>query len=391
MKKIFTVVVMVFLFLPAIALATSDLGFKVTSVRFASNKEKFISGNKERVYVSVSNYGTEDASGTVIIYRDVQVIAEKPVSVLAQGFVDEVYADFVVPEQPFRIYFELKGVEPADQNSSNNQFLAQLYEVDIDTDRDGIGNSVDNDDDNDGLTDSVEDSLGTDPLRYDTDGDGVNDALDAYPLDPSKNKKELPKIEPVKEVPQAEVRAPVKTEATKKNVEPVKKEIATEPVTLVNQEKELVSEFYQSPQVTLLNQINIKAQQVNWNTFDFSFSTNLPDLDLDKLEYYWDYGDGSNGNKIGHHTFKKTGDYYITLKVKGPWDSYFYDNVKVNVAFWSLYNYWLWLFGLAIALAFILLGTGFKHHDNTVTIEEKTIAKRVKKEPKNKKVEDDKD
>jgi len=50
-----------------------------------------------------------------------------------------------------------------------------------------------------------------------------------------------------------------------------------------------------------------------------------------------------------------------------------------------MYNYWLWLFVLAIALAFVLLGSSFKHHEKAVTIEEKTISKRNKKEPKNKK------
>ncbi|RKZ66353.1 MAG: hypothetical protein DRQ44_06840 [Gammaproteobacteria bacterium] len=44
-----------------------------------------------------------------------------------------------------------------------------------DTDFDLVGNACDNDDDNDGLVDTLEDSIGTDQLLVDTDGDGVSD------------------------------------------------------------------------------------------------------------------------------------------------------------------------------------------------------------------------
>ncbi|KKR07865.1 MAG: Amidase [Parcubacteria group bacterium GW2011_GWC2_39_14] len=389
MKKIVVFAFLcLFIFPFQASLATVDLGLKPTSVRFADNNENFISGAKERIYVAVANYGTEDASGTVIFYRDVQIIGEKPVSIPAQSFEDEVFVDFIVPDHPFRIYFELKGIDPADNNESNNQLLAALYDVDVDTDRDGIGNKVDDDDDSDGLKDIAEDSIGTDPLKWDTDGDGVNDLLDAFPLDPTKSKKEAPKVEPPKVEPPKEVKkeAPAQTKAPVKETVPVTKPAATTETKDPDiGKKEIVSDFYQSAQVTLLNQINIHAQQVNWNTFDFSFSTNLPDLDTKNLQFVWTYGDGSEGTVNGQHTFKKTGDYYATLKVKGPWDSYFYDNVKVTVDFWSVYNYWLWLFVLAIALAVVLFGTSFKHCDRTIVEEERTIAKRIKKEPKNKK------
>ena len=60
-----------------------------------------------------------------------------------------------------------------------------------DTDGDGTGNNADEDDDNDGFTDEEEAAAGTDPLDEnhfptDRDGDGVSDADDAFPDDASE-------------------------------------------------------------------------------------------------------------------------------------------------------------------------------------------------------------
>jgi|SRR3989344_1066893 len=55
-----------------------------------------------------------------------------------------------------------------------------------DVDRDGISDKKDSDMDNDGLYNWVEGSKGTDQRKYDTDGDGVGDKEDAYPLDPKR-------------------------------------------------------------------------------------------------------------------------------------------------------------------------------------------------------------
>lgn len=55
-----------------------------------------------------------------------------------------------------------------------------------DTDREGRGDACDRDDDSDALTDDLEPLQDTDPLLFDTDGDGVADGADDYPADPER-------------------------------------------------------------------------------------------------------------------------------------------------------------------------------------------------------------
>ncbi|MBI4699016.1 MAG: thrombospondin type 3 repeat-containing protein, partial [Nitrospirae bacterium] len=62
-----------------------------------------------------------------------------------------------------------------------------------DNDGDGINNICDADDDGDSITDYEEAVFGTDPLKADTDGDGVDDINDEFPLDASETRDSDPK------------------------------------------------------------------------------------------------------------------------------------------------------------------------------------------------------
>ncbi|MDP2587018.1 MAG: hypothetical protein Q8P32_04600 [Candidatus Komeilibacteria bacterium] len=161
-----------------------DLSLKAEDLEFS--KDVFISGQSIRIYARVKNVGNNDMSGFVSFFRGSQIIGEsRPVSV-RPNFYDDVFVDFVVPEDSFNIQARIMAAEPADQNPSNDSNQTTLIVPDKDTDGDGTVDRLDNDDDNDGLTDEQEKAHGTNPLKADTDGDGYNDNIDAFPLDPSE-------------------------------------------------------------------------------------------------------------------------------------------------------------------------------------------------------------
>lgn len=384
--KRFIVFLFVIFLMPFFVLAVDvDLGIRPDSIQFSKKLDNILKGEKMRVYTSVANYGALDASGQVFFYLDVAPIGTAQVSLKANGVDDDVYVDFTTPNHDFRIYVELKDINPLDADPSNNQALSYFVHVQDDRDKDGLGDDVDMDDDGDGLTDEQEAALGTDKNNPDTDGDGVMDSQDVYPLDPKKSKKEepKPKVEPksapakpaVKEVEQSAVNTTEKKEPVK--VEEKKTEGASE----------LIKDFYKSPTVELLKDVYVKAQQVNWNTYFFTFETNIAGVNLEQLQYTWDFGDGTQSDKIGNHTFSRSGAYYVTLKVRGPWNNYLYANVVVKVNFWSVYNYWFWLIILAVILIIFLGGGRFKHKEDRELPKPKP--KREKRQPKVREIDEE--
>src|SRR3989344_2284027 len=103
-----------------------------------------IAGQTARIYATVHNFGTKDALGKVSFYQGPFLIGQlQIVSVKAQGFADEVFIDFTVPDGPFNILVKLSEISPADQNSGNDDTVTPLKEPLPDQDNDGIIDSKD--------------------------------------------------------------------------------------------------------------------------------------------------------------------------------------------------------------------------------------------------------
>lgn len=187
--------------------ATADLSIDQGSISFSS--ANLYVGDDVRIYARIRNRGEVDMTALVLFYQGSTLIGDtQPISLRAGGAPEEVFVDFTVPQGTFNIRAVVGGATPADQDSSNNEVITSLYTpiedadrdgvvddddncVDkanadqLDTDRDGKGNACDKDDDADLLSDVEEDKSNTDPLDPDTDGDGVGDADDWAPTDPS--------------------------------------------------------------------------------------------------------------------------------------------------------------------------------------------------------------
>ena len=75
-----------------------------------------------------------------------------------------------------------------DDNLDNCPSVPNADQLNTDNAPDG-GDACDDDDDNDTISDVDELANGTDPLNSDTDGDGLTDDVDQYPLDPTNNSR----------------------------------------------------------------------------------------------------------------------------------------------------------------------------------------------------------
>lgn len=135
-----------------------------------------------RLYVIFENTDiSKDFLGNATVKCGGDYFGTAQVLSIFKGGQDGVFFD---DEVPFGGDFVCKA--DVTQSPSGNLVLSGSpvnLTSDADTDGDGIPNSTDTDDDNDGLSDTVELSMGTNPLLKDTDGDGVLDKQDAFPLD----------------------------------------------------------------------------------------------------------------------------------------------------------------------------------------------------------------
>ena len=139
-----------------------------------------------KIYVTIEGSCVDDLEGSVTFFEQGVSLGTKPFSIRAGGRAEEVWLSWrpiVDGNRDLRVSIVGSSDEPP--TTATAEASLTVF-VDRDTDGDGVPDRLDQDRDNDGLTNDEEAKLGTDPLKLDTDQDGVDDKHDAFPLDPNR-------------------------------------------------------------------------------------------------------------------------------------------------------------------------------------------------------------
>ena len=158
------------------------LVFIIPSVVFANNtgflsgniwysKDPFFAGEKIRIYTAVFNSSQHDIKGNATFYVNGVAIDSVPFSVEKAGNIQRIWIDWTPGEGSYSIVAKIIEARNVLPNGSEELITTSNFEtkesqavVDLDTDKDGVGNTVDDDIDGDGFSNSQELSVGTDPL-----------------------------------------------------------------------------------------------------------------------------------------------------------------------------------------------------------------------------------
>ena len=349
----------------------ADLGFRNNKDVFFST-DTLIVGQTVRVYAKVQNFGTSDVSGYVSFMQGSSEIGNTQViSVRAGGADEEVFVDFVVPENTFNIRAEIKGTDPIDENSTNDIALSTLYTPIADDDEDGVENDADNcqgvanadqtdtdgdgdgdacdsDDDNDSLSDEVETEMGLNTLSADTDGDGVTDASDYAPNDASINVAPPATSEAV--ISPTPINEPVALEAAALTAV----SSASAATTTLTDDGEASNNGAALSDLQISPNAVFQYEQTTWNTYHFA----VRGFEGTGYRYQWDFGDGVTSSRPEiDHAYRTFGDYTVTLTVTDEKSQTASDGTNISVSFFHVENPYLkmLLAGLVI-LCLISLG-----------------------------------
>jgi hypothetical protein len=167
----------------------ADLIVRDEQLTFSSEKDPPLESEEVNITAIVHNLGTADCTNVLVNFYKGSIstdnlIGSYIIPLMAVGQTEKAYFVWNATNGTHGV---LVVVDPEDTFSEsfedNNEATISIF-VDADTDSDGVGNLEDEDDDGDGLSDIEEEELDTDPLKKDTDGDGVDDKQDYDPLDP---------------------------------------------------------------------------------------------------------------------------------------------------------------------------------------------------------------
>ncbi len=409
MKKILFIALLA-LVVPISAMASSpDMSISSSDIRFST--DTFVAGETVRIYIKVRNTGDTDISGYVAFYNASDIIdSSQVVTLVADGANEEAWVDFEIPFQDsFNIRALIKGTDPQDTNSSNDEALTALFSIIIDddgdgvdddedncpdisntsqedTDGDGVGNACDDDDDNDGLDDDVEAELGTDPETADTDGDGYDDSEDAAPTDETVH--ELVADEIIVELfPEEELEEILDLIEEDAQSEEVDQGVGGE-----DDEGEVEETVIERSSGALLH-VSPNASFVyvreGWKTY--AFQSLAQSSTYESLS--WDFGDGTSSvQESVAHEYQNPGVYEVRLSLVDS-DGVVHEDVQeISISFFHLANPFVQIIiGLLIILLLLSIATIAKKPKKKQTkiekkVEPEVVKPLVKKAPVKKRV-----
>jgi hypothetical protein len=364
----------VFLMLPIAALA-ADLSITEVDITFSNSKP--IAGEAVRIYVAVQNESQQDAQAEVRFSIDgKQLGSSQPVSIIVNGS-DTVFMDWYPNEGYYEISAEVINTEPVDAYLDNNKVTISDFVIDLDTDLDGIFDTVDPDDDNDGLGDGLERIKGSNPLIADTDGDGADDGVDIFPTDPTEkydNDKDGigNNADPDNDndgTLNGDDPAPFNPNITGKEVENVPEpepEPIPEPTPApapTPPEPEQAESEYEIEEVSYTFPDESEAQYVldvmiaksrkSWSEFQFDALGGSEDY-----LYLWDFGDNEFAQSNDPiHKFPGAGTYAVNVSVSDSQGGLGTSEEVITIGFWNIGNPWVqFLIGLLAIFGLTLAG-----------------------------------
>lgn len=181
--------------------SVKNAGFVPSNIWYS--KTPFFVDENIRVYTIIFNGSQYDLEGTVEFFDEAdglsKAIGKTDFSISGGGRVRDIWIDWKAIEGKHIIVARItkSNISLADGTKKtaemeNAQTGKSEVLTDLDTDGDKIGNTTDTDDDNDGVPDNDELKNGTNPLRSDSDGNGISDKkeIDDLAKKIAENKKD---------------------------------------------------------------------------------------------------------------------------------------------------------------------------------------------------------
>ncbi|MCK9344919.1 MAG: hypothetical protein M0P64_02185 [Candidatus Pacebacteria bacterium] len=157
-----------------------NAGFVPANIWYS--KDPFFAGETIRVYTIIFNGSSYDLEGTVEFLDNGVLLGKTNFSLSGGGRVRDLWVDWkatngkhVMTARIVNVTASLAGGAKRSIALDNAETGKSERLVDLDTDGDGIGNTEDTDDDGDTVLDVDELRNNTDPLKKDTNGNGVSD------------------------------------------------------------------------------------------------------------------------------------------------------------------------------------------------------------------------